>query len=346
MVRAGLAGYGFAGRGFHAPLMRAAGIEVAAVQTANPERRRQVVEELPDATVVHDLAGLLDVPALDLVVLASASGVHEEQAAQVIQAGLPLVVDKPLAVDARGALAVVDAAVDAGVPLTVFQNRRFDAEHVTMLRLARSSELGEVHRAELRWERWRPVPRERWRERATADHGGGIMLDLHTHLVDAAVQLLGEVLTVYAEVAARTTVAEDDAFLACRHVTGASSHLSASSVAGAPGPRIRILGSRGAFLLSAFEQEPNIYPDLADRDPSHAGWLFRGEERTPVPRAGSSQVDFYRQVAAALGSSDVQSGMPVNPRDAVHTLAVIDAARSSAADGRVVDVVTPGARPH
>lgn len=346
MVRAGLVGYGFAGRDIHAPLMRAAGIEVAAVQTSNPQRRRQVAADLPAAQVAGDLEELLAVPGLDLVVLASPSGVHAGQAAHVMEAGLPLVVDKPLAVDAPSALAVVDAAAAAGVPLTVFQNRRFDAEHATMLEVVRSGQIGTVYRAELRWERWRPEPQDRWREHFAASEGGGIMLDLHSHLVDAAVQLLGQVLTVYAEVEARTTVAEDDAFLACRHVGGATSHLSASSVAAAPGPRVRVLGSRGAFLLNAFEHEPNIYPDLADREPSQAGWVFWGQERTPARRVEGGQADFYRAVVAALASGDAQAGMPVDPRDAVHTLAVIDAARASGASGEVVDVVTPGAAPH
>jgi predicted dehydrogenase len=342
MVRAGLVGYGFAGRDIHAPLMREAGVEIAAVQTADPQRRERAAVENPAAAVVDDLTAMLGVADLDVVVLASPSGAHAEQALRVVQAGVPLVVDKPLAVDATEALRVVDAAASAGIPLTVFQNRRFDAEHTTMVEVARSGDIGEVYRAELRWERWRPVPKQRWREQVPASEGGGIMLDLHSHLVDAAVALLGEVQSVFAEVESRTTVAEDDAFLACRHVSGATSHLSASSVVAAPGPRLRVLGSRGAFLLSAFEHEPNIFPDLDNDEPGHAGWIYRGEERIPARRAASSQVDFYRGVVAALGTADPQRAMPVDPRDAVHTLAVIDAARMSAAEGRVVEVATPG----
>jgi predicted dehydrogenase len=342
MVRAGLVGYGFAGRDIHAPLMREAGIEIAAVQTANPQRREHAAADHPGTRIVDDLASLLGVEGLDLVVLASPSGVHGEQALRVVEGGLPLVVDKPLAVDAAEAQRVVEAADLARVPLTVFQNRRFDAEHVTMVEVARSGEIGEVYRAELRWERWRPVPKERWREQAPASEGGGIMLDLQSHLVDGAVDLLGEVGSVFAEVATRTTVAEDDVFLACQHVSGATSHLITSSVAAAPGPRLRVLGSRGAFLLSAFDHEPNIFPDLVDADPGPAGWISRGDERVPARRAASSQADFYRAVAGALGAADPQRAMPVDPRDAVHTLAVIDAARVSGAEGRVVDVVTPG----
>jgi predicted dehydrogenase len=127
-----------------------------------------------------------------------------------VAAGVPVVVDKPLGTDATSARRLVEAAESAGVPLTVFQNRRWDAEQLTLLRLVADGELGEVLRFERRWERWRPVPKDRWRENASPEHGGGLLLDLHSHLVDSAVQLLGPVVTVYAEVAARTTPAEDD----------------------------------------------------------------------------------------------------------------------------------------
>ena len=342
-TRVGLAGYGMAGREIHAPLLREAGLEVVAVSTSNPERQAAVEQEHPGAVVVPDLESLLAVEGLDLVVLATPSGDHAAHALRVIEAGLPVVVDKPLAVDSEAALEVVDAAEQAGVPLTVFQNRRYDAEHATLAEVVRSGAIGDVYRAELRWERWRPVPKERWREQADPARGGGILLDLHSHLVDAAVQLFGEVETVYAEVHARTTNAEDDAFLACRHTSGVFTHLNATSVSGAPGPRVRVLGSGGAFLLNQFEAEPNIFSDLRD-DEGNAGWLYRGDEREPVARQQSRQADFYRAVAQALESDDPVGNMPVDPRDAVHTAAVIDAARVSAEGSRVVEVITPGER--
>ena len=343
MTSVGLAGFGSAGRGIHAPLLQQAGMAIAAVATADPHRVKQVHQDLPGAAVVADLDALLGVAGLDLIVLATPSGLHAGQARQCIDTGIAVVVDKPLATDATQAFGVVDAARAAGVPLTVFQNRRFDAEHVAARVTVRSGRLGEVFRHELRWERWRPTPKDRWRENASAADGGGILLDLHSHMIDAAVDLFGTIDTVYAEVAARTTAAEDDAFLACRHTSGVISHLGATSLSAAPGPRVRILGRSGAFLLNQFEDEgAHIYPDLADADAGHCGWIYEGERRTPVTRPAVGQVDFYRQVRAALATQDPQAAMPVDPYDAVHTLAVIDAARTSAAHGTVEQVRTPG----
>jgi len=341
----GLAGFGSSGRGIHAPLLQQAGMTVAAVSTANPERAEQVRSDLPGARVVPDLDALLTVAGLDLIVLATPSGLHARQARQCIDAGIAVVVDKPLATDSTQALRVVEAARTAGVALTVFHNRRFDAEHVTVREAVASGRLGEVFRHEFRWERWRPTPKDRWRENASAADGGGILFDLHSHMIDAAVDLFGPIDTVYAEVAARTTAAEDDAFLACRHTSGMVSHLGATSLSAAPGPRVRVLGSSGAFLLNQFEDDgTDIYPDLADADGTHCGWIYEGAQRTPVTRAAAGQVDFYREVRGALDTENPRAHMPVDPYDAVHTLAVIDAARVSATRGTVVQVDTPGRR--
>lgn len=348
MVRVGLAGYGMAGRDIHAPLIRDAGLEIVAVSTSNPERRAAVGEDFPDAVVVDDLGALLEVDGLDLVVLATPTGDHSEHVKAVIDAAVPCVVDKPIALDASAALELVDAAEHAGVPLTVFQNRRWDPAHLTLASVVSNQLVGETFRCELRYERWRPVPKDRWRENLPATEGGGLLLDLHAHLIDAAVHLFGRVDSVFATVDARTTTSEDDAFLVCRHESGMVSHLGALSIAGAPGPRTRLLGLGGAYLQNEVAGELNVFPELADADPEHCGWLYRGEEREAVPRTPGDQVDFYRAVGEALGAGDasaVQAAMPVDPRDAVHTMAVIDAARVSAEGNRVVEVLTPGERP-
>lgn len=345
MVRVGLAGYASAGRGIHAPLIRDAGLELAAVATSNPQRRGEVAADLPGALVVDDLDALLAVDGLDVIVLATPSGSHLEHTGKVIDAGIACVVDKPLAVNAEDSLSLVERAERAGVPLTVFHNRRYDPSHTTLATVVADRLAGEPFRCELRWERWRPVPKNRWRENAPASEGGGIMLDLHSHLVDSAVQLFGPVRTVFATIQSHTTPAEDDAFLVCRHESGVVSHLGATSVSGAAGPRTRLLGRDAAYIQNEFEGEPNIFPDIADADADHCGWLYRATEREAVPTTRASQVDFYRAVGAALRADDVQAAMPVDPRDAVHTLAVIDAARASAEGDRVVEVVTPGTRP-
>lgn len=334
-LRAGVVGYGDAGRGIHARLLRAAGHRVTDVVTRDAGRAAHARADHPGVRVHTDLVGLLDHAAeLDVVVVASPTGRHVENVLSALDAlavaGTALVVDKPLALDAPGARTVVEAAAAAQVPLTVFQNRRWDSEQLTLAALLADGVLGQVHRFERRWERYRPVPKDRWKENAVGD-GGGLLLDLGSHLVDSAVQLFGPVAGVYAELRALTTPTEDDVFLALHHASGTVSHLWAAGVAGAPGPRTRVLGRDGAYLVTSFEGEPTPFAPL-DPPEGHEGWLVRGEQREPVRRAAGGHVDFYRAVGAwALGAGPA----PVDPWDAVRTAAVLDAARRAADAGRV-----------
>ena len=337
-LRVGLVGYGDAGRGIHAPLLAEAGLEVAVVATSAPARVEAARGERRGAAVVDDLAALLARrEAVDVVVLTSATAAHVEQVVACAGAGVPVVSEKPLGVDAAAAARAVDAARAAGVPLTVFHNRRWDAEQLTLAALAAAGELGEVFRLERRWERWRPVPKDRWRENAPPGDGGGLVLDLQSHLVDSATRLLGPVTAVLAHIAARTTVADDDAFLLLTHASGARSHLSALSLAGAPGPRTRVLGTGGAYLVGPYEREVSAFTALAD-EPGATGWLVRGEERRAVPTAPGGHADLDRAVAAALAlpPGQQQAAMPVQPEEALAVVRVLDAARASAASGQVV----------
>lgn len=345
-LRVGLVGYGSAGRTIHARLLREAHQKVTVVVTRSPERSAAARSDWPGVTVVPTLGALLErAPELDVVVIASPTGEHAAQAQAVLDAGLPVVVDKPLATTSDEARRIARAAERAGGRLTVFQNRRWDPEQLTLRAVIDSGELGTVHRFERRWERWRPEPQQRWKENDPS--AGGLLLDLGAHLVDSAVQLFGPVTSVYAELRAITTPTEDDVFLALTHQhpagdAGVISHLQASGLAGAPGPRTRVLGDRGAFLVTSFEGEATPFAVLDEQRPGHGrgapeteGWLVRGDELVAVPRAPGGHRDFYRAVVRWL---DEGAPPPVDPWDAVRTAAVLDAARVSAREGRVVPI--------
>lgn len=328
-LRVGVVGYGDAGRGIHARLLREAGHAVTHVVTRDPARAQGARDDWPGVGVHDDVAGLLAAPGLDVVVVASPTGRHVEHALAALEAGVPTVVDKPLAVDRAGAQQLVDAADALGGRLTVFQNRRWDDEQRTLRRLLAEGVLGDVHRFERRWERWRPVPKDRWKENAVGQ-GGGLLLDLGAHLVDSAVQLFGPVTAVRAELRALTTPTEDDVFLALTHASGTTSHLWAGGLVGAPGPRTRVLGSRGAYLVTSFEGEPTPFAAL-DPGEGMEGWLVHGDQAVPVPREPGGHADFYRAVGAWLRDG---APVPVDPRDAVATATVLDAARRSAESRR------------
>jgi predicted dehydrogenase len=230
----------------------------------------------------------------------------------------------------------LEGAASSGTPFTVFHNRRWDPEQLTLEALVRRGELGDVHTFERRWERWRPVPRQRWKERDP--RGGGLLLDLGPHLVDSATRLFGRVEAVYAEMRALTTPVEDDVFLVLHHANHVVSRLWAGSVVGAPGPRTRVLGTGGAFVVTTFEDDASPFELFDDGAPDGTlGWLTRGRERTPVPVAPGGHADFNRAVEAWLTGAD-DAVVPVDPADAVRTAEVLDAARVAAREGRIVDV--------
>ncbi len=342
-LRVALAGYGLAGRVFHAPLIAAApGLRLATVVTGNPARQSEVAADHPTAAVVASSAELLSRPDdFDVLVVATTNVVHVPLALAAIELGKAVVVDKPLALSADDAAGVVAAAAEAKVPLTVFQNRRWDSDQLTLRSLLDSGRLGEPLRYESRFERWRPEPRpDSWREALPAAEGGGLLLDLGSHLVDQALRLFGPAASVYAEVDTRRGLADDDVFIALEHVSGVRSHLWAGALAGAPGPRLRVLGSAGAFVLAGLDtQEDDLratgrvwvggHPEPAAR----WGHLVRGDESEVVPALPGRWDAFYPLFAAAVrGEGEV----PVQPEDAVRCLRTIEAARLAAAERRVV----------
>jgi predicted dehydrogenase len=233
---------------------------------------------------------------------------------------------------ARG---LIERAERRGTALTVFHNRRWDSDQLTLRRLIAEGSLGEVHRYESRFERWRPQRRDdAWRETTPPEEGGGVLLDLGTHLVDQALTLFGPVRTVHGEVAHRRGgPADDDAFVALEHESGVRSHLWASSVAAAPGPRLRVLGSQGAYLVEGLDgQEDALASGL--RPGETAGWgvepdekwgrLVEGEVSRPVPSENGAWPHFYELLARALRGD---GPLPVDPRDAVAVLEILERAR-------------------
>jgi predicted dehydrogenase len=343
-LRMAIVGYGGSGRGIHARLAKEVGLPVTAVVTRDPGRRQQAASDWPGARLHDDLDALVDNRyGYDLVVVTSPTALHADHAAHLARAGIPFVLDKPIGVDAHEARAVVAEAAATSTPFTVFQNRRWDPEQLTLAALLQRGELGDVHTFERRWERWRPQPQQRWKENDVI--GGGLLLDLGPHLVDSATQLFGRVTSVWAQTRKLTTATEDDVFLVLEHEPGGGlarsqrpvvSRLWAGSVVGAPGPRTRVLGNGGAYVVTTFEQDGSPFEVFdADAPDGTEGWLTRGRDRTPVPRAPGGHVDFYRALVEWLTAD---GEIPVDPADTVRTAEVLDAARAAARDGRTVTV--------
>ena len=344
-VRVALLGYGVAGEHFHAPLIAATpGLALAAVVTRDPERGARARQRYPGVQVLTSPSAIWQAAAdFDLVVVATPNDTHTTFGEAALEAGLAVVVDKPLATTAADAARLVAAAEAAKRPLTVFQNRRWDSDFLALRKLIARGALGDVWRFESRFERWRPTPKPGWRESGDPGAGGGMLLDLGSHLVDQALTLFGPATLVYATLDRRRpgVAVEDDAFLELTHASGVRSSLWVSAVAAQQGPRLRVLGSQGAYVVDGLDgQEDELRagrdpaaPDWGTESPGRWGRLYAGDTSKPVTRGPGAYPAFYAGVRDGLR---LGRPMPVDPSDAVRTLEVLDAARTSAQTGQAV----------
>jgi scyllo-inositol 2-dehydrogenase (NADP+) len=335
-LRVALAGYGLAGAHFHAPLIEATpGLSLDVVVTRNTERAAQARARHRNVRVVASLREAV-ATAPDVLVVATPNRAHADAARAAIAAGVAVVVDKPLAVTAAEARDVVEAARAAGVLLTVFHNRRWDGDFLTVRRLREEGRLGDILRFESRFERWRPEPKPGWREAADPAEGGGVLLDLGPHLVDQALLLFGPPVHMHAEIATRRSGArtDDDAFVALEHAGGAISHLWMSALAAAPGPRFRVLGSGGAYVRDGLDGQEDALragadaaaPDWGREPPEAWGRLQHGDKSHPVQTEPGDYPRFYALLRDAL----VAGGpLPVDPADAVTGLELLERAAAS-----------------
>ncbi len=305
-TRVAVIGYGLAGAVFHAPLIASTpGMTLAAIVTNNPERQAQAQSDFPKATILSSAGQIWREPALyDLVVVATPNSSHLPLGIAAMNAGLPVVIDKPITASVSNAEQLISTSERTGKLLTVFQNRRWDNDFLTVRRLldADLDLLGTITRFESRYERYRATPRQgAWRELPGEEEAGGLLFDLGSHLIDQVVQLFGLPTHIYAEVEKRRpgALVDDDTFVALRFAGGVNAHLWMSVVTRIPGPRI--IG--GIHIDGPVEMLPGA----------------------------------YEQYYALLREALVNGGPPpVDPRDTVAVLRIIEAAQQSAQSGAVM----------
>ena len=340
-IRTAVVGYGLAGSVFHAPLLAAnTSYSLDVIATSDAGRQAAASSRLPGVEVVRDGAAVLKQAAhLDLVVLATPPLTHYPLARAALEAGLDVVVDKPFAVTGAQGQELIHLARQLGRVLTVFHNRRWDGDFLTLRKLLAAQALGKVTRFESRFERWSPAIAKAWKARATAADGGGVLFDLGSHLIDQALQLFGPATVLHAELQARRSDerADDDVFLVLGHQSGVISHLAMNVLCAQQGPRFRVLGSIGGFTKNGVDpQEPYIVAggspldgDYGVEAPGWAGLLGRDGHLDRLPTERGNYPEFYRLLAARIldGGAASSLPLPVNPEDAVEVLKIIERAR-------------------
>jgi predicted dehydrogenase len=331
-MRAGIAGYGLAGRVFHAPLLRGCGFEVASILTSNPERVSQAKNDFPHAQIFDDLDTFLD-SGLDVVVIASSNIAHLPQTRAALERQIPTVVDKPMGRTVAEVKEMIELSEKKKTLLTTFFNRRWDSDSLTIKKLLATGEIGTPFRFDGRFERFRPERNlASWRENLPAEEGGGLLLDLQSHLISTALDYFGPADVVTASVRSIRGGADDDVTVVLRHESGVDSYLAASAVSGAPGPRVRLLGSKGALVIN--ELDPQEDALRAGKIPMGGAWsapmtnraeIYKGGEILPVDSVSGNYAAFYTLVKAAI---ETGSAAPVTLADALRVAEIIEEARA------------------
>jgi scyllo-inositol 2-dehydrogenase (NADP+) len=332
----GLVGFGLAGRVFHAPLILESGMEIVGVVS---RQRDAVSAALPAARLLPDLGALLSLPRLDLVVIATPNDLHEPQALAALAAGRHVVVDKPLALSVAGANRLIQAASESSVALGAFHNRRWDSDFLTLQKVLGAGTLGPVHGFEARWNRYRPKVADRWRESAL--HGGGVLFDLGTHLIDQALVLFGMPEWVQADIyAQRTGATVDDAFELRMGKGRMRIVLGVGSLAAEPGPRYRVQGELGGYTSEALDpQEEQSSAGMLPADAAfglpaqgHGGHIVEGAtgRSSAVASEPGRWSEYYRAMRRAV---ETGAAPPVGAGQARQVLQIIEAARQSSQRG-------------
>lgn len=336
-IRVALIGYGYAARTFHVPLLRAVpGLSVELVASSRPE---DVRADLPGATVEADPMRAVVAADIDLVVVATPNHTHFALAQAALRAGKHVVVDKPMTPSLSEARELDATARAHGRLLSVFHNRRWDSDFLSVRQAVDEGLIGEIRHFESRIERFRPQVRERWRERPGP--ATGLWWDLGPHLVDQALMLFGWPDTVQANLARQRSGATTDDWA---HVVlgfgPLRAVLHAGMLAALPGPRFVMHGTRGSLVKAQPDrQEQQLIAGVRPGDPqwgTDADPLqWRCDDGTTQTRAAlaGDQSRFYVELADAITNN---APNPVPPDQAIRVMAVMEAAMRSASDGRIV----------
>lgn len=332
-MRVGIAGYGLAGRIFHAQLLKGSGFDVVGVLTNNEKRVQQAVADFPQVKIAATINQLLELE-LDLLVVASGNAVHLDQSLAGIAAGVPVVIDKPMALNFDETKRIVDASQANAVPVTVFFNRRWDSDSLTLKKVMIEGLLGDIFRVDSRFERFRPNFAEgSWREKYSPEEGGGLLLDLQPHLISTALDCFGSAELAYSSVRAIRGGVDDDVLLVLKHRSGVDSYLSGSAIVGAPGPRLRVNGTKGTLIINDLDPQETllragVYPiDGRWAQPTTSkAMIHRGDEVIDVESENGNYAIFYEMVKGALSGS---KPWPVSTWDALAVASIIDEARAN-----------------
>jgi predicted dehydrogenase len=334
-LRVALLGYGYAGQIFHLPLLtHVKGLRVTHLVSSKPKLK------LPGIRVTQSAEEVFADSQLDLVVIATPNDSHFPLARKALLAGKNVVVDKPFTTTVTEARELIALANKSRRLLSVFHNRRWDADYLTVKRLLHENRLGEVVHFESHFDRFRPQVQDRWRERAGP--GSGVWFDLGSHLADQALRLFGAPDFISADLAVqRPGASTTDYFHVVMEYGVSRVILHAGSLVAAETPRFALHGTRGSYMKYGLDTQEEALK--RGKIPGSGGWgsdprqgtLFMANGKSVhakrVPNLRGNYLAYYEAMRDALLQGEPN---PVPPEEALQVMQVLEAGEESSRLGK------------
>jgi scyllo-inositol 2-dehydrogenase (NADP+) len=340
-VNVGLVGFGMASRVFHAPLIHANPL----LRLTHIVQRHgdEAAKAYPQAKVLRDVDSLLGENLVTLVVVATPNTTHHEIAARSLKAGKHVVVDKPFTITSPDADDLIALAKKEGRLLSVFQNRRWDGDFLTVKQILEQKLLGRLVEYESHYDRFRPALNPKaWREQALP--GSGVLYDLGPHLIDQAMVLFGRPTGIYAEVRHQRGGPADDSFHVHLEYPQVKVLLKAGNLVCETGPRFVLHGTGGSYVKYGMDPQeealknggsPN-QPDWGAEPQAAWGTHSRCDgavSREKYPTLAGCYPAYYANVARAIRGEEELAVKPEQSRDVIR---LIESAEQSSREKRVL----------
>jgi predicted dehydrogenase len=338
MIRVGVIGYGYSAKTFHIPLISTSeSLELAAISSSQGE---VVAKTHPDATVFKSANELIESAQIELAVITAPNDVHFELAKQCLDNGIHVILEKPMVTTSVEGEQLVKLAKARNLLLSVFHNRRWDGDFLTVKKILDDRLVGEVRYFESHFDRFRPAVRQRWREQP--GNGAGVWFDLGSHLLDQAVCIFGRPEAVTARcLPLREGSGTTDYFHVLLHYKNLEVVLHASPFSPAPNNRFRIEGDKGCFVKYGLDpQEGQLKTGMAPSEPAygieapeHYGRFYSESASAPIETEAGCYPNYYSQIVAAI---KYEAPNPVDPSDAVAVLKLLELAELSSTNGETL----------
>ncbi len=333
MINVAIIGFGLSGRYLQAPFFLANpnfNLKKIVSASQNPQ------EIYPSVQVARSLEEVLHDQEIDLVSIASPNSTHFEYAKLFLNAGKHVLVEKPFTSTLAEAEELIALAKNKNKILSVFQNRRFDSDFMTIQKIVENKFLGDLLTVEIHFDRFKPVLNpKKWKEEISP--ASGVIYDLGAHIIDQALLLFGKPQSVSGEVFTQRGGSKiDDAFFIRLDYGLLKVNLSSSLLVREEGPRYILHGTKGSFIKYGIDvQEDHLKAGLMPGMPNFGlepienrgilnteigGQYFKGKIETEIGNWGILFQNLYEAIAEG-------KELLIKPEQILEQISIIEAVR-------------------